>query len=125
MYSELYYWMCYYTQKRKKNKTPYFTALLILSLLLLLNLTTLFITISYIYNVIGSFKQIIHTYSLYLFFLFFLFNYIVLYKRRKEISMKYDALTLKRKLKGRICFWLFFIFTFILLFILDPILLKQ
>jgi len=115
----MYYWMIFYLKKVRTNDMPEFNAYLLISLLLIANLWTLVIIVSYLLKldlktVSGDAKVIGIVIGLSV----MVPNYFLLFANRKEITEKYDQLPQKRRTKAMITFWVYSIVSIPLLFIL-------
>jgi len=118
MMKEIYYWTVFYLRKIKTNDMPEFNSFLSVSLMLYFNIATIFILIKYVFNIsvklthnettlVGVGSGLLAGYICYLF----------TYRLKKEIQEKYDNLPLKRRIKGKVIFWIYVILSFSSVFI--------
>ena len=116
--------MCYYTKKNKTNRTPYFTAILLFTLLLSIDITMFFYLIFHFLKGNEYYRQWDYKNNNFFFIGFLFFNFFYFFKRREIVLKKYDTLSLKRKSKGKIYFWAFIFLSIIIAFGLGAILSK-
>jgi len=115
MFNEIYFWMYSYLSRIKTNKTPAFSAYLIVSVLQIFNLGTLFVWINYFLKF--DIDKISSIYlGLFLAAIFSIVNYFVFYAKRDFIFRKLEELQSNRKIKGQIYFWLYVILSFVIFF---------
>lgn len=116
MFKELYYWMYMTLRKLKTNDTPAFNAYILICLLQIFNIGTLATIINYFSKINIDRNAAIYT-GLGLAFILAVINRILLYNKRETIFKKHEEALPNRKEKGRIYFWLYVIFSFIVFFV--------
>jgi len=111
MYKEIYFWMATYLRRIKTNKTPDFSAYLILCIFEMLNIGTILVLINYYFK-----PDFINISSVNLGLAFsailLALNYFLIYSKRKIIFKEYSESQSKRKITGQIYFWLYAILSF-------------
>jgi len=121
----MYYWLMYFLRKDGR-KTELFghNSYLLISMLVVFNIFTIAIVISYFFNVklkeLGIDKQTTQLIGIAFGVIVIGFNHFYLYKNQNEICKHYDDLSHKRRIKGMIMFWLYVILSISLLFTLGP-----
>jgi len=119
MIKEFYYWMVFYLRKVPTNDMPHFNAYLLICLLMFANIGSLFEIISFLLKFdIKTLSQDRILVGIIFGLSVMIPNYFLLFAKRKEIIEKYDQLTLKRRVKGIILFWIYSIVSIPLFFIL-------
>ncbi len=119
MIKENYYWMVYYLKKVPSNDTPEFNSYLLMSLMVFFNLATIFVVIRYIFDFSVLQYSNDSTYiGLGSAFCVGLACYFFTFKQRKDIQLKFDALSKKRKIRGQVIFWCYNVLSIALFFTL-------
>jgi hypothetical protein len=116
MFNEIYFWMYSYLSRIKTNKTPAYSAYLIVSVLQIFNLGTLCVWINYFLKFDIDKNSAVYL-GLILAATFSIVNYFVFYAKREVIFRKLEELQSNRKIKGQIYFWLYVILSFVIFFV--------
>jgi len=115
---EIFYWIYFYLKKVTTNDTPATNAYFLACLLLGINIETFLLIISNSFNLNKMFdKNSTIYFGLGLTFVILIVNYFLLFSNRAKIFYEKDNLPSKRRTKGMLCFWLYVIFTFVVLYI--------
>jgi len=126
LFKELYYWMCYYVQLVMKH--PYmgveWIACTFFSFVRFFNFLTLWIIFGVILKVVGGFNSDYMEYyigeSYPLFFIIILILVVIdpflFYSKRDQIITKYKQFSPKKRIVGKIKFWIYVILTILLFF---------
>lgn len=125
MIKEMYYWLMFFLGKDgKKTKSFEFDSYLIVSMLVGFNILTILIVIPYFLGIrlkeLGIDKPTTQLIGIIFGLLVVITNYFYLYKNHKKICQKYDELKGARRITGMICFWIYALLSFGLLFTLGP-----
>ena len=125
MIKEIYYWMVFYLRKMPSNDMPQFNSYLLISLMVYFNIASIFIIIRYLLNLSIKINSVETTYlGLCSALCVGLFCYFFTFKQRKDIQLKYVALSKERKIRGQIIFWFYIVLSISLLFTLGPTLVR-
>lgn len=108
--------MYVYLSKVKTNKTPAFSAYVLICILQVFNIGTLGVFINF-FSKIDMNKNTAVTTGLALIVVLYILNYILLYAKRKSIFQEYENITTDRKGKGQISFWLYVVLSLVIFFV--------
>lgn len=110
MLEKLYYEFYRILKTDRKNDQSYFNAYIGLSFLIYLNIASVFVIVNYFVKYKVS-KDASVVSSIIVFGLVLLFNLFKLWKKKRQITLKYDSLNNREKFKWSI--WLFIAVSFL------------
>jgi len=118
MIKEIYYWMIFYLRKVPSNDMPEFNSFLSVSLMVFFNIATIFIVTRYLFDISVQLNHNETTLlgissGIFVGFICYLFTY----RQKKEIQVKFNNLPLKRRIQGKVIFWIYVILSFSSIFI--------
>jgi hypothetical protein len=120
LFKELYYWMYFYIfttiERVNKYQNSRFGACVLLSALRMVNLTSIWIFIEYILKSIGFQYDQNVTNKVFSFclFIFMISDWIYFYQKSNSIIPICEQFSKKRRITGKIKFWIYVIFTWVI-----------
>ena len=123
MFQEIYYWMCFYIRKIKINKEPDWNAYMLLSILRLINISTIYVILTIIFpNLMfkGGVRTSLKNVIIIMFVTLFL-NWIdrkLFFEKREKIFVRYNQLIKTERIHGKIKFWAYVVLSIPILSIL-------
>jgi hypothetical protein len=116
MFEEIYYWIYFYLKRIKTNDTPAFNAYLLICTIQFFNFGTLLVLIDYFWKVEYE-KNTVMCMELLVAGALCILNYFLFYSKREVIFLKYIDLIPQRRVRGKIFFWIYILFSFSIFFI--------
>jgi hypothetical protein len=119
MLREMYYWMMYFTGKTGRTDMFEFNTYLLTSVPFVFYIMSIFLLFCHAFNI--DYSSIVSNYKvcgIVLCTVVFVPLFFFLYKKRKTIVEKYDTLPPKRRIRGKIIFWIYTIVSLPLFYII-------
>lgn len=113
MFKELYYRLYELLKKVKTNDNPGFNAFIGISFFQCMNILTLGIVANYFLNLDISKSSAIYS-GIFLYVSLTAVNFFILFRKKEEITKKYEQLPIERQGKGKLYFWVYALITTVL-----------
>jgi hypothetical protein len=113
MFKELYYRLYELLKKVKTNDNPGFNAFIGISFFQCMNILTLGGVTNYFLNLDISKSSAVYS-GIFLYVSLTAVNFFILFRKKEEITKKYEQLPIERQGKGKLYFWLYALITIVL-----------